>query len=230
MINILTYFGHSCFSIKWEEGEILIDPFLNLEDASDFLDKLKITHIFITHGHGDHIGETFKLYEKFKPKIVGSYELILFLNKKGINENDLIPINFGGYSIFPFGKAKMVHAIHSSSYFDNENIIYLGNPCGYIFKMRDRTIYHMGDTGLSYEFKIFGELEKIDILLVPIGGNYTMDIDDAIMATKFIKSEYVIPMHFDTFPEIRQDPNVFKKRIEIETNSKCVILKPFESF
>ncbi|MBC7194361.1 MAG: metal-dependent hydrolase [Caldisericia bacterium] len=230
MRNILTYFGHSCFSIKWEEGEIIIDPFLDFEKAKEYLKNIKITHIFITHGHQDHIGETVKLYEIFKPKVAGIYELTLYLNKKGVKEEDLIPINFSGFLSFPFGKVKMVNALHSSSFLENENIVYLGNPCGYIFKMGERTIYHMGDTGLSYEFKMIGELEKIDISLTPIGGNYTMDIDDAITAVKFLKPQYVIPMHFDTFPEIKVDLNIFKNRVEFETNSKCIILKPFESF
>lgn len=228
MRSLITYLGHSSFSIKWKDGEILIDPFFELEE--NFLEKTKITHIFITHGHGDHVGVSVDLYKKYKAKIVGIYELTLLLNEKGVKEEDLISINFGGYLSFPFGKVKMVHALHSSSSIYDNKIIYTGNPCGYIFKFEDRTIYHMGDTGLSFEFKLIGELEKIDVLLIPIGGYYTMDIDDAINAVKMIKSEYVIPMHFDTFPEIKSDPNLFKERVERETSSKCIILKKGESF
>ncbi len=228
MRSLITYLGHSSFSIKWNEGYILIDPFL--DENEDFFENSKITHIFLTHGHGDHLGVSFELYKKHKPKIVSAYELNLFLNKNGVKEEDLISINFGGYIPFPFGKVKMVYALHSSSNLQYGNIVYTGNPCGYIFKFEDRTLYHMGDTGLSYEFKLIGENEKIDILLIPIGGFYTMDIDDAINAVKMIKSEYVIPMHFDTFPEIKSDPVSFKKRVENETCSKCIILKRGESF
>lgn len=228
MRSLLTYLGHSSFTIKWNEGEILIDPFL--DEKEDFLENSKITHIFLTHGHGDHLGFSIELYKKYKPKIIGAYELNLFLNKNGVKEEDLISINFGGYIPFPFGKVKMVHALHSSSNIQDGNIVYTGNPCGYIYKFEDRTIYHMGDTGLSYEFKLIGETEKIDILLIPIGGFYTMDIDDAINAVKMIKSEYVIPMHFDTFPEIKSDPVLFKRRVESETPSRCIILRKGESF
>lgn len=228
MRSLITYLGHSSFLIKWNEGEILIDPFI--EDEFDFFKNVKITHIFLTHGHQDHLGSSVELYKKFKPKIVGSFELTLILNKMGVLEEDLIGINFGGFVSFPFGKVKMVHALHSSSSLINGNLVYAGNPCGYIFKLDDRTIYHMGDTGLSYEFKLIGEIEKIDLLLIPIGGIYTMDIDDGVMAVKMIKSEYVIPMHYDTFPEIKSDPYLFKKRVESETSSKCIILKKGESF
>lgn len=228
MRSLITYLGHSSFSIRWNEGDILIDPFF--DEKEDFFKNLKITHIFLTHGHGDHVGISLDLYKKYKPKFVCAYELSLFLNKNGIKEEDLISINFGGYISFPFGKVKMVYALHSSSNIQNGKIIYAGNPCGYIFKFEDRTIYHMGDTGLSYEFKLIGENEKIDILLIPIGGFYTMDIDDAINAVKMIKSEYVIPMHFDTFPEIKSDTTSFKRKVENETTSKCIILKKGESF
>ncbi|MCX8094728.1 MAG: metal-dependent hydrolase [Caldisericia bacterium] len=229
MRSLITYLGHSSFLIKWKEGEILIDPFFSENDYY-FFESIKLTHIFLTHGHGDHLGISLELYNKYKPKIIGAYELTLFLNKKGIKEEDLISINFGGYNNFPFGKVKMVFALHSSSNLENGNIIYTGNPCGYIFKFEDRSIYHMGDTGLSYEFKLIGETEKIDILLIPIGGYYTMDINDAITAVNMIKSEYVIPMHYETFPEIKIDPVLFKKRVENETSSKCIILKKGESF
>lgn len=228
MRSLITYLGHSSFLIRWSKGEILIDPFFELE--SDLFDKTKITHIFLTHGHQDHLGVTLELYKKIAPKIVGSYELMLFLNKEGVKEEDLESINFNGFLEFPFGKVKMVYALHSSSTFQDGKIFYTGNPCGYIFKFEDRTIYHMGDTGLTYEFKLIGETEKIDILLIPIGGVYTMDIDDAINAVKMIKSEYVIPMHYDTFDQIKSDPILFKKRVESETSSKCVVLKKGESF
>lgn len=228
MRSLITYLGHSSFSIKYSQGEILIDPFFEIEN--DFIEKTKITYIFLTHGHQDHIGKTLELYKKFNLKIAGAYELMLFLNSKGVREEDLISINFGGFIEFPFGKVKMVYALHSSSTLNDGKIVYTGNPCGYIFKFEDRTIYHMGDTGLSYEFKLIGELEKINVLLIPIGGVFTMDIDDAINAVKMINSEYVIPMHFNTFDEIKCDPILFKRRVESETLSKCIILKKGESF
>lgn len=228
MRSLITYLGHSAFSIKWSQGEILIDPFFEFE--SNFIEKSKITHIFLTHGHEDHLGITFELYKTSKPKIVGAYELTLYLNRKGVKEEDLISINFGGYINFPFGKVKMVYALHSSSSIYEDKIIYTGNPCGYIFKFEDRTIYHMGDTGLSYEFKLIGETEKIDVLLIPIGGIYTMDIDDAINAVKMIKSQYVIPMHYNTFDVIKSDVIMFKRKVESETSSICIILEKGESF
>lgn len=204
----LKYLGHSCFygeinNIKW-----IIDPFItenpNCPISIDDLED--ITHIFITHGHSDHFGDTIELCKKFEPIVITNVEIASYLN---FLEIPAFGMQIGGRHKFPFGTVKMTPAIHSSTIDTAQGNIYGGNPGGFIFTFDNFTIYHAGDTGLMTDMELFQE-DNIDIMMVPIGGFYTMDLDDAVRAVELVKPKISIPMHYNTFDLIKADPDEFK--------------------
>ena len=229
MRSIITYLGHAAFLIKSESGEILIDPFLSGNPNSPVKpDEVNPKFILVTHGHGDHLGDTVEIAKRSGALVIAPFELGTYIEREGVK--NVHTMHIGGSFTFPFGKLIMTIAHHGSAVIKDGEIIYTGNPCGYVIKLKDRTIYHAGDTGLFVDMKLIGERNKIDVALLPIGGNYTMDIDDAVYAVKLINPDVVIPMHYNTFPVIEKDPEEFKRRVEEETNSRCIVLKPGESY
>lgn len=217
----LTYFGHSAFLIQSENFNGLIDPFLTGNSHTTITpeDLESITHIFITHGHGDHIGDAMAIAKKFNPLIICNYEISNYLSQKGFKTH---PLQIGGKRKFDFGVVKMTPALHGSGIEEGDKIIEGGLAGGFIIEIKGKKIYHAGDTGLSMEMKLL-EREKIDIALLPIGGNFTMDIEDAVLAVDFIKPKKVIPIHYKTFEVINVEPEEFKKRAE---NVEVEILPP----
>ena len=173
----ITYLGHSAFEIKIDEKKILIDPFLIMSPNYDYKN---VTDIFVTHGHGDHLGSAIEISQKTGAKITAIFELANFCINKGAYANG---INLGGWISYDWGKVIAVPAFHSSS---TPEGIYTGCPCGYIFEIENQRIYHAGDTCLNSEMKIIGELYKPDIAMLPVGGVYTMDIDQAVVASRWI--------------------------------------------
>lgn len=210
----IKYLGHSAFYIESNKIKALIDPFLNSPVSPIKADDItELDYIFVTHGHGDHIGSTTELAQKTGATVITCFELQTFFETKGIKTEGM---NIGGRYKFPFGTVKMTPAWHGSSIpSDNPNgtQCYGGIACGYVIELDGKKIYHAGDTGLTVEMTLL-EYEKIDIAMLPIGGYFTMDPEDALRAIQMIKPRLVIPMHYNTFPLIRQDGEEFKKQAE----------------
>lgn len=219
----LTFLGHSALLIEEGNFKGLVDPFITGNSLSKISvdDLVNITHIFVTHGHGDHIGDTINIAKRNKALIITNHEISAYLSKFKLR---IHAMHIGGRTKFDFGTVKMTNALHGSGISENGNMIYGGNPGGFIIEVNGKKIYHAGDTGLTYDMKLL-EDEKIDVAFLPIGGNYTMDIEDAIKAVDFIKPKTVVPMHYNTFGIIKADPEIFKSK----ASSNVIILNVNES-
>lgn len=215
----LKYFGHSAFQIKTIMGHtILIDPFLDDNPVSPVKSKdVTADFIILTHGHGDHVGDAFKIAKKGNPLFICVNELAEWVKSKGFNAHNM---HIGGAHNFNFGRVKFTIAHHGSLTPDNQ---YAGEASGVLITIEEKTIYHTGDTGLFYDMKLIGEMNPINYMLLPIGDNYTMGIEDAVKAVELARPKVAIPMHFNTFPVIKSDPDKFKKSVE-EKGFKCRVL------
>ncbi len=223
---IIKYLGHSAFYIESNGFKALIDPFLsgNPQTKSKPGDFKDISHIFVTHGHGDHLGDTIEIAKDTNAKVISNFEIINYLSSKGIV--NVHPMHIGGRVKLDFGIVKMTPALHGSSIMDEGKMIYGGNPSGFLIEVDGKKIYHAGDTGLTMDMKLL-EDEKIDIAFLPIGGNFTMDIVDAAKAVEFIGPKEVVPIHYNTFDLIKASPEEFEALVK---NSKVIIMKPDEEY
>ncbi len=206
----LKYFSHSAFQITTDDNKsILIDPFLDDNPTSPVKsDEVTADFIILTHAHGDHLGDTFKIAKKTSPLIIAVNELADYVASNGFKAHNM---HIGGAHEFDFGRVKFTIAHHGSITPDGK---YAGEPAGVLVTINGKTIYHAGDTGLFYDMKLIGEMNDIDYFLVPIGDNFTMGIEDAVKATEFVNPKTVIPMHYNTFSVINADPNEFKTKAE----------------
>lgn len=198
----VTYFGHSCFLVILGGKKLLFDPFItpNEQAKNVTIEEIKPDFILLSHGHSDHVADVEKIYKNSKPQLISTFEVITWFEKQGIEGGH--PMNHGGSWDFPFGRVKMVNAVHSSSMPDGS---YGGNPAGFIIKAEDTTIYYAGDTALHYDMQLIAEEFDVDVAFLPIGSNFTMDIDDALRAADFVHTKKIIGMHYDTFPYIQID-------------------------
>jgi len=221
-INI-KYLGHSAFILSDESSSVIIDPFLTGNPkASESSDKIKVNDILITHAHSDHLGDAIDISKKTQANITAIFELANYCSKKGAKAQG---INMGGKIRYPWGYAVWLPASHSSSLPDGQ---YAGDPASIFINFKGTSIYHAGDTGLHMNLKMIGEFYKPEISLLPIGGYFTMGPDEAVQAAKWLGSKKIIPMHYDTFAPIKVDANVFKNKIQSETEAECIILTPGE--
>lgn len=220
----ITYLGHSAFIVTSSKGKVLIDPFLegNPKAAID-PKKVAADVILVTHAHGDHLGDAVSIAKRTGAVIVGTYELAQYCAGLGAR---VIDPHFGGVVRLPMGSVKVFPALHSSS---TEDGTYLGQAASFVLSVDSRNIYHAGDTALFGDMALIGEEFDLDVALLPIGGHYTMGIDDAVRAVKLLTPWTVVPMHYGTFECIRADPREFKEKVERGTSAKCVVLKPGES-
>jgi L-ascorbate metabolism protein UlaG (beta-lactamase superfamily) len=207
----ITFLGHSAFYMEGEKGNIIIDPFLsgNPKAQKDPKD-IKVDFVLLTHGHGDHIGDGVEIASSNSATIVAPFELANYCSNKGV---EVHPMHIGGAHQFPFGRVKLTIAHHGSAAPDGT---YTGNPCGFLITTEGKTLYHSGDTGLFYDMKLIGEMNDIDVAVLPIGDNFTMGVDDAVKATEFLKPKMVIPMHYRTFDVINVDPAEFIQKIQAQ--------------
>ena len=204
----ITYYGHSAFKLDDGVSRVIIDPFLSDNPVSPVKpEEVKIDYIVLTHAHGDHLGDALKMAKQNDATIIAVFELANYCASKGVKTHDM---HIGGGFNFPFGRLKFTIAHHGSSTHDGQ---YMGAPAGVIISMGGKNVYHTGDTGLFYDMKLIGEITPIDVMLLPIGDNYTMGIDDAVKAVEFVNPRIAIPMHFNTFEVIKADPSIFAKKL-----------------
>ncbi len=216
----LRYFSHSSFQITTHSGQvILIDPFLDDNPTSPVSsEEVMADFIILTHGHGDHVGDSFKIAKRSDPLFICVNELANYCAEKGFRAHNM---HIGGAYVFDFGRLKFTIAHHGSMTPDNT---YGGEAAGVLLTIENTTIYHTGDTGLFFDMKLIGEMTNIDYMLTPIGDNFTMGITDAVKAVELADPKVAIPMHYNTFPVIEADPFVFKSQVE-DIGKKAIVLE-----
>jgi len=206
----LTYLSHSCFLLETGTHRLLIDPFLAGNPKAPIKpEAVKCDFILISHGHGDHVGDAVAIAKRNNATIISNYEIATFCGKQGAKTHAQ---HIGGGHNFPFGRVKLTIAHHGSGLQTNDGFLYLGNPVGFLITAAGKTIYHAGDTGLFMDMQLIGQMNRIDIALLPIGDNFTMGIDDAVKAVEFLKPQVAIPMHYKTFDVIDVDPHEFARK------------------
>ena len=204
-----TFYGHACFGVNIGGEHILFDPFISPNEKAKAIDVsgIKADYILISHGHEDHVADVETIAKRTGAKLVSNFEIISWYASKGIENGH--PMNHGGSWNFDFGSVKYVNAIHSSVMPDGA---YGGNPGGFIVKSNEATFYYSGDTALHMDMKLIGEYEKLDFAVLPIGNNFTMGVDDALIASDFINCNKIIGVHYDTFGYIEINHEEAKKR------------------
>lgn len=219
---ILKFLGQSGFHVQTGEHSLLIDPFLSGNTlAQDQAEDFSPSYILLSHGHADHYGDTEALAKRSGATVVSSFEIAEYLGNKGFTAHGMNP---GGAYRFPFGRLKFTPAWHSNSLPDGS---YGGMPMGLLLEAEGKRLYHAGDTALFGDMALIGR-GGLDLALLPIGDNYTMGPEDAVEAIRLLKPKRVVPMHYNTFPLIEQDPGAFKAQAEAETDAEVVILNPGE--
>ncbi len=216
----LKYIGHSAFEIRKDDKAVLIDPYVSINDKYDWHEQ-PIVDILVTHAHGDHLGEALEIAKEKDVEITAVFELANYCKEQGAKAKS---IGLGSWINYSWGRAVFLPAFHSSSLPDGR---YGGVAAGILIDVDGVRIYHAGDTCLTGEMKTIKELYAPQIALLPIGGNYTMDVEHAAMAAKWLGVRTVIPMHYGTFPEIQADLQRFAQLIAVG-NTTCQILNPEE--
>jgi L-ascorbate metabolism protein UlaG (beta-lactamase superfamily) len=221
----LTYIGHSAFALESDGHQILVDPFISGNPAAKHSpDDFNPGTILLTHAHDDHVGDTMEIAKRSGATVICIVELADYLEMQGVKTE---AANHGGTISFDGGTVKLVPAWHSSSF--SPEFLAPGVPSGLVVRFAGQTIYFAGDTCLFSDMKLIGE-EDIDVAVLPIGDRFTMGINDAVRAVKFLDPATVIPCHYNTFNLIRQDARTFKKRVDSETDATVLILEPGESW
>ena len=197
----ITFLGHATLQIEVDDKIIIVDPFISGNELAKDIDinSLKADYILITHAHQDHILDVETIAKNTGAKIVSNYEIVMHYGAKGVKGH---PMNHGGSWNFDFGRVTYTNAVHTSSFPDGS---YGGNPGGFIIEAKEKNIYIAGDTALTMDMKLIPMQCKIDLAILPIGDNFTMGIDSAIIASNFVECNSVLGYHFDTFGYIKID-------------------------
>jgi L-ascorbate metabolism protein UlaG (beta-lactamase superfamily) len=220
----LRFLGHAAFALSDGGTTVLVDPFLTGNPrAAASADELDATTILLTHGHGDHLGDTVAIAKRTGATVVAIVELANEVGGEGVDVRDP---NLGGTVTFDWGSVKLVPAWHTAVSPSGT----AHTPAGLLIEFAGTTIYHVGDTCLFSDLQLVGRGREIDVALVPIGGHYTMDRRDAVDAVRLIGAKTVVPIHYDTFPPIETDAQAFKADVEAQTSSKVVVLAPGASW
>ena len=224
----MTYLGHSAVQLFDQKHTVLIDPFITGNPLAPIksAEIAKCDYILVTHGHGDHLGDTVALAKRHKSTVIATWELAMHLQKKGLTVH---PMSAGGGHDFPFGRVKMTPAIHGCGGDpepDGETPP-PNMPVGYVISIGKKNIYHAGDTALYSDMKLISEKTHLDVAFLPIGDNFTMGVDDAARANEFLNADRCIPIHYNTFDLIKADAKTFAFKIE-KQGKKCTVLKPGE--
>ncbi|MDI9644203.1 MAG: metal-dependent hydrolase [Candidatus Verstraetearchaeota archaeon] len=214
----IRYLGHAGFQVVIDEVKILVDPFITRNPSTklrlDEIDKSDI--VAVTHNHFDHFGDSIELAKRDSACFVGIYDTVEIAESNGVENTEAM--NIGGTCVVRGIKVSCVPAIHT------------GNPCGLVFSGHEGTIYHAGDTGLFSDMRLIGELFKPDVAMLPIGGKFTMGSQEAAIAAELVRPKAVIPMHYNTFESIRQDPTLFAELLRSRrTDIKVIIMREGET-
>lgn len=203
-----TYYGQSCFLVEAGGKNILFDPFITPNELAGHitLADIRADYILVSHGHSDHLADCVSLALQNGATVVGSFEVVTWLQAKGVDK--FHPMNHGGSWQFDFGKVKCTNAIHSSSMPDGS---YGGNPMGFILTTADGCFYYSGDTALTMDMQLVPGWGKLDFAVLPIGDNFTMGYEDAILAAEMIRCRKIVGVHYDTFGFIKIDHEKVKK-------------------
>lgn len=232
----INYIGHSTVELVDGDARVLIDPFLkpNNPAAKVSAEEVDPTHVLMTHAHLDHSADAVAVGKRTGASFVAQSELANVLGEQGIE--DVADPNLGGTVEFDWGWVKLVQAFHTSTFPGSEDRPFsptpgtvIGSAAGLVVNFGGKALYHLGDTCLFSDLKLIAERTPVDVALIPIGGHYTMDRHDAVVAADFIGAETVIPVHYNTFPAIEADAEAFKSDVESKTSSKVVVLAPGES-
>lgn len=191
----ITFYGHACIGIEVSGKHILVDPFITGNPKASHIDinSIKADYILVTHAHNDHVLDVETIGKRTNAVVVSNYEIAMHYAAKGLKYH---PMNHGGSWDFDFGNVKYVNAIHTSSFADGT---YGGNPGGFVIEGEHKNIYIAGDTALTFDMKLIPMRTKLDLAILPIGDNFTMDVDDAIVASDFLDCDKVLGYHYDTF-------------------------------
>ena len=219
----ITYLGHSAVELSDDSTRLLIDPFLTGNPrAAAKPDDLEPQLILLTHGHGDHFGDTVEIAKRTGAQVLAVNEIAGEVAEHGIETYDP---NIGGTVRFDWGWVKLVPAWHTSTTPNGTASL----AAGLLIDFKGTIVYHVGDTALFGDLRLIAERTPVDVALIPIGGHYTMDRHDAVVAAELVGAGTVIPIHYDTFPPIETDAEAFKSDVESQTGSKVVVLAPGET-
>ena len=215
----ISFFGHACFQVEHKGQKLLFDPFLtDNPQAVVSADELQPDYILVSHGHYDHLGDAIEIAKRTGATIITTMDIAAECKKHQVKEHAM---NIGVKHYFDFGYVRTTKALHHAG---------IGSEaCGFIVNLDGYTLYFTGDTSLFGDFELYGTIENIDLLLLPIGGYYTMDIDDAVYAAKLVGAKTVIPFHYNTWPLIEADPREFSAKVTKNTSSHCIIMAPGET-
>lgn len=220
----IRFLGHAAFELTHDGVTVLIDPFITGNPkATVSADELNADAILLTHGHQDHFGDTVEIAKRTGATVQAITEIAGEIGEEGV---ETIDTNMGGTAIYGWGSVRLTQAFHTSTTPKGT----VTPPGGLVIEMGGKVIYDLGDTALFSDLALPGQRKKVDIALIPIGGHYTMDREDAVVAAKLVGAEVVIPKHYDTFPPIETDVQAYKSEVEAAGYARVEILAPGESY